>query len=53
MTNKLTDKEYEEYLDREIEKEEGRVSDGKTTTGIRRWALTFIKNVLFHNENEK
>ena len=44
----ITDKEYEEYLGGEIDKEEVRVRDGKTSTGIRRWTLTFIKNVLFH-----
>ena len=39
------------WLDKEIEKETERVLTGKSTTGIRRWALYVMKDmVLFNHE---
>ena len=43
---------YEEYiswLEKEITKEDIRVNNGETKTGIRRWVLSIMKNMVLSN----
>lgn len=43
---------YEEYiswLEKEITKEDIRVNNEETKTGIRRWVLSIIKNMILSN----
>ena len=38
--------EYISWLEKEIAKEDVRVNNGESTTGIRRWALSTLKNEI-------
>ena len=49
-------KEYLAYLEEEIEKENERAKNGESKTGIRRWSLIIIKNMIlseFENNSDK
>lgn len=46
-------KEYVSWLEEEIEKENERPKNGETKTGIRKWSLIIIKNmILSKSEND-
>lgn len=45
---------YEEYiswLEKEITKEDVRVNNEETKTGIRRWVLSIMKNMILSNSD--
>lgn len=41
--------EYISWLEKEIAKEDVRVNNEETKTGIRRWVLSIMKNMILSN----
>lgn len=54
MYNKrMNEEECISWLEKEITKEDVRVNNGETKTGIRRWVLSAMKNMVLSNSNLK
>ena len=55
MNNKSMNYEGEciSWLEKEIAKEDIRVNNGETKTGIRRWVLSIMKNMVLSNSELK
>ena len=49
----MSEEECISWLEKEIAKEDVRVSNGETKTGIRRWVLSAMKNMVLSNSNLK
>lgn len=50
MKNKrINYEEYISWLEKEITKEDVRVNNEETKTGIRRWVLSIMKNMILSN----
>ena len=50
MKNKrMNYEEYISWLEKEITKEDVRVNNEETKTGIRRWVLSIMKNMILSN----
>ena len=45
--------EYISWLEKEITKEDVRVNNGETKTGLRRWVLSIMKNMVLSNSELK
>lgn len=49
----MNEEECISWLEKEIEKEDERVYKGETKTGIRRWVLSIMKNIVLSNSKLK
>ena len=49
----MNEEECISWLEKEITKENVRVNSGETKTGIRRWVLSIMKNMVLSNSNLK